>query len=271
MLLVIGLGLAALGHPAAAQRIVLDEQKLWGYAEKLYRGGEYFRAISEYRRMLHFFPGGERVAEGNLRIGLALLRGGETAQAIRHFDALEAGPRLSGVLDGIRFLRGLGYLDLERERPYPLREASIASALADLRKISPAWPGRKNVDGFLKALHEAPALPEKSPALAGTLSAIVPGSGSFYVGRHGEGALTLFVTALLIAGAVESFEEDKDGLGVVLGSLGIAFYGGGILAAVSGAHKFNDGHKARYLAEQRQRFGLVIDRGGAAAAFRSSF
>lgn len=256
---------------AEGERLVLDEARVWDFAEQLFRQGEYYRAISEYRRLLHFFPKGRRRAAAQLRIGQALLWGDEVMQAIRHLDALAEDASFSAHRDDVLYFRALARLQSEQGRPYPLREESIAAGLADLRKISPVWPEREKVDGFVKAMDEPPELPEKSPGFAGTLSAIIPGTGSFYVGRYGEGALTFFVTALLIVGAVDAFEDDKDGLGVVLGSLGIAFYGGGILAAANGAHKFNDGHKARYLAEQRQRFGIVIDRGGIAGAFQKSF
>ena len=43
------------------------------------------------------------------------------------------------------------------------------------------------------------------------------------------------------------------------------------IAAANGAHKFNDSAKAAYLRQQRQRFGIVIDRAGLAGAFKTSF
>lgn len=116
-----------------------------------------------------------------------------------------------------------------------------------------------------------PELPHKSPALAGTLSAVLPGAGSLYVGRPAEAALSFFVNALLISGTVTAFREHQDGLGVGLGVLALAFYGGNIYAAVSGAHKFNDGAEAAYLEEQRTRFGLVLERGKIGAAFQHTF
>ena len=124
---------------------------------------------------------------------------------------------------------------------------------------------------FVEAVENPPELPEKSPWLAGTLSAVLPGSGSFYVGRYAEGSLAFFATAVLIYGAVNAFEEDKEGLGAVLGALGLAFYGGSILAAANGAHKFNDRGRSAYLAGQRNRFGIVVDRAGLAGAFQRSF
>ena len=256
---------------AQDRRVVLNEGKLWRYAQSLFDRGEYYRAVSEYWRLLHFFPQGARDADARLRIGQALLWGGEPAQALRHFESTAEAPSLAERGDDLRYLRGLSRLELEPERPYPLREQTIGHALADLRAIDPAWRGSGQVGGFLKAMEEPPELPEKSPGFAGALSAVLPGSGSFYVGRYAEGSLAFFITALFIAASVEAFEDDREGAGLVLGSLGLAFYGGSILAAISGAHKFNDGTKAAYLAQQRRKFGIVIDRTGLAGAFRTTY
>ena len=275
--------LTPVGAPAAAEPapLQLNEEQAWGYAEFLFRKREYFRAISEYRRLLHFFPAGERGEAARLRIGEALLRGGESRQAIGHLDALlaeSAGSRRAGgrgaderPADTARYLRALSWLEVERGRPYPLRLEFIEAALKDLEAISPDWPGRERVEGFLKAQREPPDLPEKSPLLAGTLSAFLPGAGSFYVGRFAEGSLAFFVTGLLGYASVEAFDEDKPGVGTLMGAFALAFYGGSILAAVNGAHKFNDSGRATYLEEQRNRFGIVVAPGGIAGAFRRKF
>ncbi len=80
--------LIPVGVPGAAEQapLVLNEEQAWGYAEFLFRKREYFRAISEYRRLLHFFPAGRHGEAARLRIGEALLRGGEPRQAIGHLD-----------------------------------------------------------------------------------------------------------------------------------------------------------------------------------------
>src|SRR5262245_44648374 len=64
-------------------RLVLTEGQVWDFAEELLRQGEYYRAISEYQRLLYFFPQGERTQDARLRIGLAHVLGGEPGQAVR--------------------------------------------------------------------------------------------------------------------------------------------------------------------------------------------
>ena len=249
----------------------LSDGDVWKFAETLLRQGEYYRAISEYRRLTHFFPKSRHTGPAGIRIGEALLRGGEPRQAIAHLNTLTSPEADAGGRDRILYLRGLSWLELERERPYALREAAIASGLEDFRAISSAFSGHAAVKGFLDSVATPPELPTKSPWLAGTLSTLVPGAGSFYVGRYSEGSLAFFMTSVLIYGTMNAIEEKKEGLGLVLGTLGLAFYGGSILAATNGAHKFNDHARDAWLTDTRRKFGIVINRGGLGGAFRQSF
>jgi len=267
-------------RPAPGEKLTLSEEDLWRFAEALLADGEYYRAVTEYKRLLYYFPEGRHAygAHGpsaQQRIALALLLGGEPAQALRHIDsqlALAPGPPPTAAeRDGWLVLRAMANLDLDADQPYPLRKPHLDQARADLAAVSEAAPRHEQIAGFLHALEEPPDLPYKSPALAGAMSAVIPGTGSFYDGRYAEGALALFVNALLISGTVTAFQEHQDSLGVGLGILALAFYGGSIYAAVSGAHKFDDRAAAAYLEQQRARFGLILERGRIGLGFEEKF
>jgi hypothetical protein len=261
--------------PAAAQSpgpLVLDPAQLWDFAEQLERQGEHYRAVSEYLRLIHFFPDSPRAPVAQLRIAVAFLRGGEPGQAVAHLERLRLSGEPAGRDGDVRYLLALSLLERGKERPYPLRLEGIEAALAELDAIGVDWPVRERVTGFVQAMRSPPELPEKSPALAGALSAVIPGTGSFYVGRYAEGSLALFVNAVLIYATVNSFQREQIPAGTVFGALALAFYGGSIYAAVNGAHKFNDRARAAYLDEQRIKFGIVLPPGGGvAAAFGRDF
>ncbi len=274
------------GRAQEEERIVLDEAAVWDFAESLYRAGEYYRAISEYKRLIHFFPRSPQATEAQLRIGLAYLQGAEPERALEHIAALREGPEgpqdregpegpedtaLAGRGDDLRYLLGLSLLERDRGRPYPLRLEGIEAALAEFRAIASDWPERSRVAGFVEAMEQPPELPEKSPFLAGTFSAVIPGTGSAYVGRWSEAALAFFLTGVFIYATVTSFERDQVAAGTVFGALALAFYGGSIWAAVGGAHKFNDRHRTEYLAQQRTKFGIVVRGRGVGAAFERNF
>jgi hypothetical protein len=246
------------------------EEQVWNLAEALLAEGEYYRAVTEYKRVVNYFPGGAHATEAQERIGLALILGGEPRQALKLAEA-QLQNALPSSRDRWLVIRAIAWMDLDAEEPFPLRRPNIDHARSDLRAVSPAFPDRSRLDGFLTALNEPPDAPRKSPLLAGTLSAVLPGSGSLYVGRYAEGALTFFLNALLISGTATAFHEHQEGLGVGLGVLALAFYGGGIYAAASGAHKSNDRADATYLDRQRVRFGLTLERGRIGAAFERNF
>lgn len=262
-------------HSVLGEQLVLGEEDVWRFGETLLADGEYYRAVSEYKRLLYYFPASAHAAAARQRIALALLLGGEPAQALPYIDAQLAGapgrPPAAAERDGWLVLRAIGRMDLDADKPYPLRKGNLDRARADLSAVSAASARHEQIAGFLQALDQPPDLPHKSPALAGTLSAVIPGTGSFYVGRYAEGSLALFVNALLISGTVTAFQEHQDGLGVGLGVLALAFYGGSIYAAVSGAHKYNDRAASAYLDQQRARFGLILERGRIGLGFQGSF
>lgn len=257
--------------PAAGPALVLDAGRLWGYAESLLQSGEYYRAISEYKRLEHFFPHSRYAPAARVRMGEAWLLGGEPEQAATHFGTLLAAPELAPLRPELHYLRGLARLDTDRDAPYTLREPHLRQALEDLHAVPPDWPRAAAVQGFLATMEPPPDLPSRSPGLAGGLSAVVPGAGSFYVGNYSEGALALFVNALFIGATVRAHQQDHDDVALVLGAAALAFYGGNIYAAVNGAHRYNDRVQAEHLRTQRLRFGLVPQPGGIAGLLEHRF
>ena len=239
-------------------RLVLGERAVWEYAERLFRDGEYYRAITEYKRLAHFFPKGALAKAARVRIGEAYLNGGEAASAADHFGRLLEDSAMAPYRAELFYLRGLGRLEQDAHLPYSLRESHIELALGDFRAVPENGFRPPGLMKFVQALEEPRGTPSKSPWLAGGLSAVLPGSGSFYVGRYGEGALALAVNALFLHATWKAYRDDNDGLGTVLAVGALAFYGGAIYAAANGAHKFNDRARATYLERQRTRFGIVL-------------
>lgn len=83
-------------------------------------------------------------------------------------------------------------------------------------------------------------LPLKRPALAGALSAILPGTGQVYNGRPLDGALALGITSLFTAGAIYShFGLESLPLTILSGLFASGFYIGNITNAVVDARRIN--------------------------------
>jgi TM2 domain-containing membrane protein YozV len=81
--------------------------------------------------------------------------------------------------------------------------------------------------------------PYKSPALAGALSAVIPGSGKMYMGEWGDGITALLATGLLAFLAYDNFRADHTTRAWIFTGLGAFFYAGNIYGSVAAAQIFN--------------------------------
>ena len=79
----------------------------------------------------------------------------------------------------------------------------------------------------------------KSPAFAGLLSAVIPGSGKMYVGEWGDGITALVVTSLFAFLAYDNFHADHTTRAWIFTGLGAFFYAGNIYGSVASAQIFN--------------------------------
>ena len=82
--------------------------------------------------------------------------------------------------------------------------------------------------------------PYKSPALAGVLSAVIPGSGKMYVGEWGDGITALLATGLLAFLAYDNFKADHTARAWIFTGLGAFFYAGNIYGSAAAAQIYNE-------------------------------
>ena len=130
-------------------------------------------------------------------------------------------------------------LDVMRGAWISLRSEGDFSAAAEGLKAVPQGPLRPAADAFAADLRAAPPIPHRSPALAGTLSAVVPGAGQLYAGAPKDGLSALLVNGALLGGAVALARSDRPGAAALTGVIGLSFYAGNIQAAVSAARRHN--------------------------------
>ena len=252
LLLLAGAALAA--EPDATERA----KEALRFAESLAVEKDYYRAVTEYKRAAFLAPGSEVERQAFYGIGMAY-RAGEkwepSVEAFRRmgdergeFEAAET-LRLSGDADAARDAFRAFLEKFPKSQDSDRARLRLASCLARLKALkeaaevlqgipesSPCYPEAKKGREDLAA---PPDLRPKSPALAGTLSAVLPGAGQCYAGRPAGGAATFLVNGLLIGGTVESFRTDRNALGALLGLAALAAYGGNVYGAVGDAHKAN--------------------------------
>ena len=81
--------------------------------------------------------------------------------------------------------------------------------------------------------------PYKSEALAGVLSAIIPGSGKIYTKDYGDGITAFLLTGLFTYLAYTNFEHDHPTRAWIFAAFGAGFYAGNIYGSVASAQIFN--------------------------------
>lgn len=244
------------------------------FADSLAARGDHFRAVTEYQRFLFLQPQSPLAARVRLSLAdeLSALENwqevDETLQKLVQLQPLSpAGREARRLLADSAYERGdfglarhryrlllaeaedknyareqIGWTYLEQDQP--------ASALQSFRLLS-----RNDLENFRHSVDNYQALELKSPPLAMTLSAIVPGSGQLYVGRVRQAALSFALNGIFILGTLEAFQHENYVVGGLLLFLEVGWYGGNIYNAGNNAHKYNQTIKKNFLQQMKSDLG----------------
>lgn len=276
--------LLPLSYGFAGQKIKIDADDQFDYAEASFAGGLYLQAAAEYRRFVHFFPHDLRIPEAMYQTGRALFRAQSCRKAIAEFNTLigrfkenpyvvrshfmisdchlqmgDAGQALLDLQNLIRISSDaaaideahyrLGWIYLETRR---WEKAKTAFA-----NVSPAGRERFALELLSAELAEEAHLPRKDPALSGFLS-IVPGGGFAYCGEYRNALISFLVNGLLIFATAESFSDDNVALGSLLGVVTFGFYAGNIYGGVNSAQKYNRHVENKFINRLRQNLKVKL-------------
>lgn len=248
-------------------------ENLFTFAESLFGEGDYFRAITEYKRVIFYFPQ-DKVAEScRFRIGESYYQAKRWVEAVDAFDNfIKEYPR-SLQTPQARYLKALAEKELKRfsdaRKSFDDLIKSENSDLADKAAYQKAmilieqeeWTKAKetlhlvprssslygNSQKLVLGLERMDTLSDKSPGVAGTLAAIIPGSGHLYAERPKDAAVAFLLNASFIAAAVELFRKDNIILGSIVTFAEVGWYLGNIYSAVNSAHKYNAKQKKDFL------------------------
>jgi hypothetical protein len=268
--------------PAVSNDPLTDADQILGFADALFNDGDYFRAITEYKRFLFLYPTEARAGRVHLQVGRSYQRGqqwddarqtferiaqqhpdaairaeaayligetsfqqGRNAQAIADLRPVAERYGQTPVGERARYLLGWSYL---RARQWP--EASQAFEAVDT--TSPLFPSSR---ALAEAAREGEQLPRKSPALAGLMSAVIPGTGHFYTGRWRDGAIALLLNGAFLAAGIEAVSAGNEAAAGVLLFFEAAWYSGTIYGAVNAAYKYNRDVEDRWLQGLERQHG----------------
>ncbi len=270
---------------AAEKGIVITEEVQLKLGDAFMAEGEYYRAITEYKKFLFLFPDSEKADYALFRVGLANYRGEEYETATHTFATVRETYGRSRVAADSGYFEGLSLWKLGRfdraetafDRVVALDTESEYASLAllgkslvsyDAKNIPgcrhelvrflasyPQDPRADNVRETIALLDKNQELPRKSPVLAGVMSAFVPGSGYMYAGRYGDGIMAFIVNGLFIAGTVVAIHEENYAVAAIVGGIGLPFYVGNIYGSANAATKWNIGVRK----ELRGKIAVSLD------------
>ena len=260
-----------------------EAESVRAFGDHLFRQGDYYRAITEYERFVFLAPEHAEAAEVRLRIGEAYYFGEKWDAAARTFRALEIAENRPDVRRvSALYQAAIAARQQEYQRSIDLLEKYLAEfpddawrtdavcqlILLDLRSGRVGEAERRmaeaNAGGSsplpLRAadLEDWKRLPRKSPLLAGSLSAILPGAGQAYVGHWSDAVLAFGLNAAFFWGTYEAFERDEDVLGCFLLALDTTWYFGNVYNAANGAHRVNRNRQKRFFENLDVRYGLMF-------------
>ncbi|MDT8448035.1 MAG: outer membrane protein assembly factor BamD [bacterium] len=240
-------------------------RQLFDFGQHLYSQGEYFRAITEFERLRFHFPTSAEAQRAQAMTARAYLAGGQPEQAATYLESLL---KVDRPLADYLILFGLAKLDSQANAPYGMRAQRVEEAVLAFEAVAPEEPKAVYVQDFAREWRDRDQEAPYSPALAGSLSALLPGSGSFYLGRWREGAYAFLLTGLFAVASRESYQDGQAGLGALLGGFGLAFYGGNIYVALNSAHRLNDQYQSDQLMRLRRKHAIFFIPPGAGAPSR---
>ncbi len=244
------------------------------FADYLFKEGEYYRAITEYYRLLYNSTDSAEKIKTLKNIGLCYFHGADytgyisfikknrihfqsnsiirteldlylgksyyhTSQYPKAITALEWSNVNSNNLffNEIQFLLGISYA----------RIFDWKSAIKKMQLINEDFQNIRIAENFSSSLKDFSNLPKRSSFLAGTLSSIIPGTGYIYCDRLGTGLTSFIINGLLIWTFQDAINKKQYGLATTTSFFGIGWYIGNIKGSIDAAQIYNSNIRNEYI------------------------
>jgi len=272
-------------NPETYNRVIIEEHSQFNLAQLFFHEEDYFRAITEYKRFIYFFPQSSLLEMAYFKVGEAHYKGERWKDAIDAFEKLREKFPQGDITDRSYYFSGMSYfhqknynysrkyfkkiIRLTKENKLLndarlqialswIEEEKWQNALDSIGEIDEESSLRGFADNIAFGLDEIDKLPLKSPVIAGTLAAVVPGSGHFYTGRKKDGITAFLINGAFIWGAIESYNNENYAVAGILTFFELGWYLGNIYSAVGSAHKYNKRMKDGYIRNLYDRKGLSL-------------
>jgi len=295
-LLIAGSGLSELRAQSLPQ--VQERERIFGFAEALFAEGDYFRAITEYKRFIFLFPVDAGAEKAFFRIAESYFKAGRWAESADAFQAFL--DRYPGTLmrDEAIYLKGISEKNQKKHKEAlssfellarsadPLYRDRAAyqqalvlmeredwkGAIASFSRIPPDSELHRSSNIMAEGLARIDDIPRKDPKTAGILAALLPGSGHLYTERPRDALVAFLLNGAFIWAAVELYDRGDYVTGGIVTFFELGWYGGNIYSAVNSAHKYNERSKTEFLQKLIQAGGVAkVPANGPMVVYRFRF
>lgn len=261
------------------------------FANYLYAQKDYYRAITEYKRFIFVNPSSPAAATAEFQIGMAYMNGEKGEMAVPLFSGLadryikedlgrnallmisESFARMKKYREAQDALETLlaRYPDDKEKDAITVRigwylfcQGENRLALESLSSCPRDSSLRSRAESIMAEAKAYDAIPLKSPALAGGLSAVLPGAGQVYTGKPRDGFIAFIINGCLIWAAAEAFGKDEYFAGSLFAFMDVSWYAGNIYNAVNNANKVNRDRRRNFMSNAEVKCGLMFSEPGAA-------
>lgn len=260
----------AMTYLVFGQGSLLDYDNTLKFARFLRSSGQYGFSIEEYERLNYMKPG-DSVAS------IEFIQTCRTAGQCEKLNSFFTGYKKTNLLNkkdefATEYLRASLYC-----KTIPEDYFQVSSLFGKEEKafyeLSSYWVSRNYrgatkycIDNAGNLMHKSPDLyqltialngeKKKSPALAGLMSAIVPGSGKAYSGRWGDALVSLLFVGTNAFISYRGFHKKgiKSFNGWFFGGVAFSFYSAGIWGSAKAAKNYNQLIKDNY---QKNAEGII--------------
>ena len=219
-----------------------EATKVFGFAERLFEEGDYYRAITEFKRFIFLFPESKYTERSFFRIGESYFRARKWEEAKESFDLFVKKFPRSLLRDEALYHQGIAEKNLKNySEALSIFQGLAARASGDLRdraivqsalvlvetadyrgavtslSFIPAESSlSESARSFSEGLARVESLPQKSPETAGVIATLIPGSGHLYTERPRDVLVAFLLNGTFIWAAIELFDHEDYALGGIV-------------------------------------------------------
>lgn len=284
---VLNFALTEKAQSAAAQ--TSEAEKIRSFALELFGQGEYYRAITEFKRLKSYYPNSQYEGEASFMMALSYFAGKKWDDAALAFREVADSPfeaelrkraqfmvaesyyrkgdfeRALKLFEEIRSLYGLDPIaqkGIYKKGWANIKMGRLDRAAAELSALQNDSYYSRSARAIELELMKWRDVAPKRPRAAGLLDAILPGAGHLYAGEWKNGVVSFLLNGSFIAAAAIAFANGNPVLGAILGFVELGWYAGTIFSAVNSAHKLNKKAFDDFLKRLETENGLFLQAEG---------